>query len=64
MVWGMGFVTPLGIILIGYVLRVGYLDSPWIVCFRVVGILLVIICIVVWCIGAVRSDMDNHIENT
>ena len=63
MVWGMGLTTLLGIILIGYVLRVGYLDAPWIMLFRMTGVLLLAIGIAVWFIGAVRSDMDNNIEN-
>ena len=63
MVWGMGLTTLLGIILIGYVLRAGYLAAPWIVLFRITGVLLLAIGIAVWFIGAVRSDMDNNIGN-
>lgn len=63
MVWGMGLATVLGIILIGYVLKVGYLDYPWTVCFKIFGLLLIITGIIVWFIGAARSDMDDHIEN-
>ncbi|MBR1703556.1 MAG: hypothetical protein IJ716_16695 [Lachnospiraceae bacterium] len=63
MVWGMGLITLLGIILIGYVLRAGYLAAPWIMLFRMKGVLLLAIGVAVWFIGAVRSDMDNNIEN-
>lgn len=63
MVWGMGLTTLLGIILIGYVLRAGYLAAPWIMLFRITGVLLLAIGIAVWFTGAVRSDMDNNIEN-
>lgn len=63
MVWGMVLVTLLGIVFLGYVLRVGYLASFWIMPFRITGILLIAIGIAVWFTGALRSDMDNNIEN-
>ena len=63
MVWGMALVTLLGIVFFGYVLRVGYLASFWIMPFRITGILLIAIGIAVWFTEALRSDMDNNIEN-
>ena len=30
MIFGMGFLTLMGIILFGYVLKIGVLNSPWI----------------------------------
>lgn len=63
MIFGMGLVTLTGIILFGYVFKIGILDTPWIMVFRIMGALLIISGIFIWFIGAVRSDMDNHIES-
>ena len=63
MVWGMAALTIIGIMLIGYVFKTGFLSGLWIWLFRIVGGLLIIAGIAVWFIGAVRSDMDNNIEN-
>lgn len=63
MVWGMGVASLIGVILIGYVFKVGELHKPWTIVFRIIGVLLIVVGIAVWFIGAVRSDMDNHIEN-
>lgn len=60
-VYGMAIVNIIGIILFGYVFKIGTLEAPWTVLFRVIGILLVIYGIVVWFIGAMRSDMDESI---
>ena len=62
-VYGMAVLTILGIVLIGYVLKIGVLGKPWILVFRIAGAIIIIAGIAVWFIGAVRSDMDNHIEN-
>ena len=63
MVWGIAVITLIGIILIGYVFKVGFLSRLWSLPFRITGAILIIVGIVVWFIGAVRSDMDNNIEN-
>ena len=55
--------TLVGIILFGYVFKIGILGNLWMYLFRIVGIALIIIGIAVWYIGAVRSDMDDSIEN-
>ena len=60
-VYGMAIVNLIGIILIGYVFKIGILDSPWILIFRIVGGLLIVLGIAVWFIGAVKSDMDASI---
>ena len=57
-VYGIAMVNVIGIILFGYVLKIGILYDSWILIFRVVGALLIIMGIGVWYIGAVRSDMD------
>ncbi|MCR5598046.1 MAG: isoprenylcysteine carboxylmethyltransferase family protein [Lachnospiraceae bacterium] len=63
MIFGMGAVNLMGIILFGYIFRIGILKSPWIMIFRIVGTILIISGIFIWFIGAVRSDMDDHIES-
>ncbi len=63
MVFGMGIVSLMGIILFGHILKIGILSAPWILIFRIMGVLLIISGIVIWFIGAVRSDMDDHIES-
>lgn len=63
MIFGMGLVTLIGIILFGYVFKIGILEMPWIMVFRITGALLIVLGIFIWFIGAVRSDMDDHIES-
>lgn len=63
MIFGMGLVTLTGIILFGYVFNIGILETPWIMVFRITGALLIVTGIFIWFIGAVRSDMDDHIES-
>ncbi len=63
MIFGMGVVTLIGIILFGYVFKIGILKNSWVTVFRVIGTLLIISGIIIWFIGAMRSDMDDHIES-
>ncbi len=63
MIFGMGLLTLIGIILFGYVFKIGVLNSPWIVIFRITGAVLIISGIIIWFVGALRSDMDDHIES-
>ncbi len=63
MIFGMGLVTLTGILLFGYVFNIGILETPWIMVFRITGALLIVTGIFIWFIGAVRSDMDDHIES-
>ncbi len=58
---GVAFVNLIGIILFGYVLKIGILNSPWTLIFRIAGGLLIAIGIAIWFIGAVKSDMDESI---
>jgi len=63
MIFGMGAVNLMGIILFGYIFRIGILNSPWKMIFKIVGTILIVSGIFIWFIGAVRSDMDDHIES-
>ena len=60
-VYGMAAVNLIGVILFGYVFKIGILAAPWILIFRMIGALLIAAGIAVWFIGAMRSDMDDSI---
>ncbi|MBR6309505.1 MAG: isoprenylcysteine carboxylmethyltransferase family protein [Lachnospiraceae bacterium] len=60
-IYGMGLVTVIGIVLFGYVFKIGILESPWTIVFRIVGAILIALGVVIWFIGALRSDMDESI---
>ena len=61
-VYGMLMVNVIGIILFHYVFKTGILEAPWILPFRIVGAVLIVFGLIVWFIGALRSDMDASIE--
>ncbi len=61
LVFAMALLTLVGIVLSGNVLRSGIVSGVWIILFRVVGGLLIVIGASVWFIGAMRSDMDESI---
>ena len=60
-VYGMAAVTIAGIILCAYVLKIGILNAPWILTFRIIGGMLIALGLVIWYIGALRSGMDENI---
>ncbi|SCX12880.1 Protein-S-isoprenylcysteine O-methyltransferase Ste14 [Lachnospiraceae bacterium YSD2013] len=62
-VYGMGMVTVIGIILLGYVFKIGILEAPWTLVFRIVGTVLIALGLIIWYIGALRSDMDESITD-
>ncbi len=61
LVLAMGILTLTGIILSGNILESGILYGSWIIVFRVLGIILMIIGVFVWYMGAFGSDMDDNI---
>lgn len=61
LVYGMGMLTLIGLIMSGNVLRSGILEGAWIIVFRIVGIILMVIGVYVWYIGALGSNMDENI---
>ncbi|MCR5384214.1 MAG: isoprenylcysteine carboxylmethyltransferase family protein [Saccharofermentans sp.] len=61
LITGIALVELIGIIMFGYVLKIGSLDGVWVWLFRILGIILIISGIIVWYIGAVRSNMDKSI---
>ena len=60
-VYGMAMVTILGIVLFGYVWKIGIMNAPWTYVFRVTGGVLNVLGVTVWYIGALRSNMDENI---
>ena len=60
-VYGMAAVTAAGIILFGYVFKIGALSTPWNYVFRAVGGVFIVLGAAIWFIGAVRSGMDENI---
>ena len=60
-VFAMGAVTAIGIILFSYVWKIDVLETPWVLLCRIAGVLLIVLGLTVWFIGALRSDMDASI---
>ena len=61
MISGMGAVALLGILLSGNVLKSGIVGGAWAWVLRIIGVLCIVFGVIVWYIGAVKSDMDDHI---
>ncbi len=57
----MAIIYIIGVILFGYVLNIGTMEGVWIIVFRFIGIVLLVIGIYIWYLGAVKSDMDDSI---
>ncbi len=60
-IYGIAMVNIIGIILFSYVFKIGILHDPWILIFRIIGAVLIVLGVAVWYIGALRSDMDDSI---
>ncbi len=60
-IFGIGIVAAIGVILCAYILKIGNLDGFWVPAFRIIGVLLIAFGLIVWFIGALRSDMDASI---
>ena len=60
-IYGTALLNVIGIILFGYVLKIGTLTDMWVWFFRIVGAVLIVLGVVIWYIGALRSDMDESI---
>ena len=59
LVFAMAALTLVGILLSGNILSSGIVFGAWIIIFRVIGALFIVLGIAVWFIGAMRSDMDE-----
>ena len=61
LIYGIAFLNALVIILFHYVFKLGILAGPWVLIFRITGGLIIALGIVIWYIGAMRSEMDENI---
>ena len=60
-IYGIVVLNVVGIILFGYVFKIGILTGNWIWIFRIVGGIFIILGFTIWFIGAIKSDMDESI---
>lgn len=60
-IYGIAVLNVIGIIVFGYVFKIGTLEGPWTLIFRIIGGILIVIGVAIWYIGALRSDMDESI---
>ena len=58
---GMGIITLICMLLSNNYLISGKLEGIWVTLFRIAGSLLIVSGVIIWYIGAVRSDMDDSI---
>ena len=63
LIYGISLLSIAGLILSGNVLSSRLLDGVWAWVFRITGIVFIPLGIFIWYMGALGSDMDNHIEN-
>lgn len=63
LIYGIAFLKAVVIVLTSYVFKVGILENIWVWIFRIAGGITIILGIVIWFIGAVRSGMDENITD-
>ena len=61
LIYGIAFLNAAVIILTSYVLKAGILENIWIWIFRIAGGIILVLGIIIWFIGAMRSGMDKNI---
>lgn len=61
LIYGIAFLDAMVIILTSYVFKVGILKDVWVCVFRISGGIIIALGIVIWFIGAMRSNMDKNI---
>lgn len=61
LIYGIAFLNAVVIILTSYVFKVGILEDIWALIFRITGGIILVIGIIIWFIGAMRSGMDKNI---
>ena len=62
MISGMVIVTVLGIIFLGHIFKIGILGFPWVLIFRIIDALFIILGAFIWFKGALGSGMDENIS--
>lgn len=63
LIYGIAFLKAVVIVLTSYVFKVGILENIWVWIFRIAGGIAIILGIVIWFIGAMRSGMDKNITD-
>ena len=63
LIFVIAIVNAIAIIVSSYVINIGILEGAWILVFRIVGGIILVLGIVVWFIGAMRSGMDENITD-
>lgn len=63
LIYGIAFLKAVVIVLTSYVFKVGILENIWVWIFRIAGGIVIILGIVIWFIGAMRSGMDENITD-
>lgn len=63
LIFVIAIVNAIAIIVSSYVINIGLLEGAWILVFRIVGGIILVLGIVVWFIGAMRSGMDENITD-
>lgn len=61
LIYGTAFLNAIVIVLTSYIFKVGIMEDIWVWIFRIAGGLVIALGILIWYIGAVRSDMDENI---
>ena len=61
LIYGTAFLNAVVIVLTSYIFKVGIMEDIWVWIFRIAGGLIIALGILIWYIGAVRSDMDENI---
>ena len=61
LIFGIVVLNVLAIVLTSYVFKIGILMDVWVWIFRIVGGVVIVLGVVIWFIGAMRSGMDENI---
>ena len=61
LIYGIAFLNALVIFLASYIFKVGILKNIWVWIFRIGGGIIIVLGIIIWFIGAMRSGMDKNI---
>ena len=63
LIYGIVLLNIIVLVLTHYVFHIGILTGVWIYLFRIIGAVLIILGIVIWFTGAVKSGMDDIIAD-
>ena len=63
LIYGIVLLNIIVLVLTHYVFHIGILTGVWIYLFRIIGAVLIILGIVIWFTGAVKSGMDDIIPD-